>query len=134
MENEAVAYQRPGTMEMRVRLRGCRTCIFFDSPTSQCRRDNVAVSAGHWCGAWQFHLNPRVNWTSAFAGIELKMATPGEQIPPDPTPCDEALSVLETAEPESQQPPASISPTPPTDYVYEYGEAKPAGEAFWELI
>ena len=70
------AYPRPASQPERVALRGCFNCLYRaqDATGEQfCARScpSQHVPSVGWCGAWVASWNPRINWNTAFAGIEL---------------------------------------------------------------
>lgn len=68
------AYLRPGSQEERIRLRGCRNCIAWDSTGQQCRSRFPFgyTEPTAWCTDWRARWEPRVVWDSAFAPVELR--------------------------------------------------------------
>lgn len=79
-----IAYPRPAPLEERLKIRGCRNCISFDNQ-GRCRASPqpVNVDPSDWCGHWQWAVNPRVGWNSAFAGRELTDPQPAAPEPFD---------------------------------------------------
>lgn len=74
--NAADAYPRPAPLAERIKLRGCRNCLFFANDQAECRHHQpfARVQPTAWCGEWRATFNPRIGWESAFAGCELKGA------------------------------------------------------------
>lgn len=68
-----LALPRPAPLEERIRVRGCRNCVAYDSASNRCRAhpQPVSMDPSDWCAAWKWVINPRVVWQSAFAGREM---------------------------------------------------------------
>lgn len=68
------AYPRPSPLAERIRLRGCRNCLFYHSSTERCaiQAPTRPCPSEGWCGSWRWASEPRVGWDSAFARKEFE--------------------------------------------------------------
>lgn len=69
-----MAYPRPAPLNERIKIRGCRNCVFSQADGTICGLHSPAQKPPPegWCGDWAWIVNTRVRWESAFAGLELQ--------------------------------------------------------------
>ena len=92
-----------------------------------CRKDNSPVGNRTWCGQWTWEVEPRVNWTSAFATVELQLAHEAD------LEAELAKSVASAENPAGRPAPPNWQPDPFTPF--EFGRHVPPGETpFFEML